>query len=245
MSAAGAGIVRLRLGFEPVPGMVTHPESFPFPVTYATLSGKDLVGRVLSGDETLYREVRRAALDLVQDGVCWLGTSCGYFSAYQRRLADELPVPVFTSPLIQIPQVLASMPSSRRLAVVWAGRNEAMVPALNGAGVDPADPRLIHVDLDRPGMFRDAILTGTVPLDSVALRDQIATTCRDLVATHSDIGGVVLECGELSAYAEAARSASGVPVWDYRALFTWAATAAPPAGAHVSGTQAVSGMTVD
>lgn len=213
------GIVGLGLAHEPVPGMVTHPGSFDHPVLFETLHADDLVLRVLAGDERLYDEVLRLGRRLVERGAAVVGTSCGYFSVYQHRLADDLGVPVATSPLLQIPDALGALRPGARLAVVWAAVNELVGPALVGAGVDPDDTRLVHVGMDGPGPFRDAVLTGRSPLDLPALREQVLATCAQLRRDHPEVGAILLECGDLSACTADVRRASDLPVHDYLTLF--------------------------
>lgn len=216
------GVIGLGLSHQPVPGMVTHPDSFAFPVVYEMLHEPHLIERVLAGDENLYDEILAAGRRLVDGGVGAVGTSCGYFSVYQARLAADLAVPVFTSPLLQISCVLATLRSQEQLGVIWASTNALTGPALSGAGVEPDSDRLVHAGMDGPGPFRDAILTGNAPLDSGALELQVIDTCRRMLAKHAEVGAILLECGDVSAYAAAVRIATGLPVYDYLTLLNWA-----------------------
>jgi Asp/Glu/hydantoin racemase len=44
---------------------------------------------------------------------------------------------------------------------------------------------------------------------------------RALVARHSDIGAIVLECTNMPPYAHALREALGLPVFDIYSMITW------------------------
>lgn len=210
-----------------MPGMVTHPDSFDFPVRYETLHASGLVEQILAGDERLYDQIRALATRLIEHGVCAVATSCGYFSVYQQRLAADLPVPVFTSPLLQIPTVLATLPTDRRLGVVWAAASDLVPSALDGAAVSAADrDRLVHIGMDGPGMFRDAILVGARPLDSPALAAQLVRANQDLAAA-GDVGAILLECGDVSACTAAVRSSVQLPVYDYLTYLRWARSSLP------------------
>lgn len=218
-AAAPLGVVGLGLAHRPVPGMATHPDSFEPPVLFETLRADDLVGRVLAGDESLYDQVLLRARRLAGRGAALVGTSCGYFSVYQRRLAADLPVPVATSPLLQIPAVLPTLGPQGRLAVIWAATNELVAPALAGAGVDPDDTRLVHAGMAGPGPFRDAVLDGRSPLDLPAVTEQVLATCRRLRHEHPGVAAILLECGDLSACTTAIRRETSLPVYDYLTLF--------------------------
>lgn len=49
-----------------------------------------------------------------------LPPSCGYFSVFQQEMAQRLRVPAFTSPMLQLPSVLASLPPVKKVLVVAA-----------------------------------------------------------------------------------------------------------------------------
>jgi hypothetical protein len=203
--------------------MATFAGSFSFPVQFDNLSVDDVVGSVLSGDEFMYEQVLTAAKRLVAAGVGAVGTSCGYFSVYQQRLSADLNVPVFASALSQLPTILSLADPAHKIAILWAAENQLVRDALAGAGVDPDDARLVHIDMSGPGHFRDSILAGEIPVDISALEAQVVEACARVLAADADIRSFVFECGDLSACSEVVRTQLNTPVFDYVTLFEHAA----------------------
>src|SRR5207237_10064978 len=56
----------------------------------------------------------------VRQGVKAVTSDGGYFGAYQREVADAVPVPVFLSSLMQAPFVLSMLGPDRKVAVLVA-----------------------------------------------------------------------------------------------------------------------------
>ena len=56
----------------------------------------------------------------------------------------------------------------------------------------------------------------------VALAEQdVVDAGRDLVASHPDVGAIVLECTNMPPYAAALQAAVGLPVYDIYSMITW------------------------
>jgi hypothetical protein len=219
------GVVGLGLTHESHRGMATDAASFNFPIEFDHISASDVVGSVLRGDSSLYAEVLRSARKLCDAGAVAVGTSCGYFSVFQGRLAADLPVPVYASALAQVTHALELAASDSVIPVVWAAVN-ALVPQAVGAATPLAnDPRLLHVDMGGPGHFRDAILSNATKLDVNLLTEQVLSELSDATEGLPPIAAIVLECGDICVSADAVRDRFGCPVYDYVTYFEHAAAA--------------------
>ena len=71
-----------------------------------------------SSDDRLLEPFIAAGLELVDDGVDGITTSCGFLALCQGALAVRLPVPVATSALLQIQCVQAMLPRDKTVGVL-------------------------------------------------------------------------------------------------------------------------------
>jgi Asp/Glu/hydantoin racemase len=118
------------------------------------------------------------------------------------------------SALLQIPWLAAALGPERAIGVLTAhgGRLTPELLALAGAGPE----HRVHVaGMEHRPVFRGPILDETALLDTDAIQAEIVAEAEALVARHSDIGAVVLECSNMPPYAHAIQAATGLPVFDF------------------------------
>jgi len=224
MSTPTLGIVVLGLGHNTLAGMVGDARSHPEGTLVEHVFAEGLLRRATVADQELLAEVTAAASRLVDRGADLVGTSCGYFAPFQRSLAEALPVPVFTTPLMQLPSLLASLPRDRRVLVVAAVAHGVDARCLEACGV-PTDEvdRIAVVGMDRPGHFADAVLAHRIDPDPGAFVAQIVEVIAQAIdGSGGDIGAIVLECGEMPAAGQAVRESFPLPVIDYLSYFAGA-----------------------
>lgn len=198
---------------EGAPGTASHRASFPWPTLWHSLTGTHLVSDALTASPRLYPQVLELAKDLVDQGADCILTTCGYFTPYQTDLVRDLPVPVLTSSLMQLPALLA-MAGTKRVLVVAANAKAVDDRCLSMAGV--SDQRRVSIlGLEGPGAFREQVLEAGGLHDVPAIIRQ-ASVAVDAAVTHDrDIAAVLLECGDLCLAAPGLRSRPGPPVYDY------------------------------
>ena len=227
---APMGIIALPTKTAPLPGMVTHASTWRFPTVCEWLPGEDLVERVVTGDPSLEAEVLAAGKRLAAQGVSCIATSCGYFSVFQSALAGSSPCPVFTSPLLQLPTLLASLGPDETVTVVWAAQSEAVAPALRAAGAADGDPRIVNVAMPAPGRFFGAVIEGSEEFDDAAVAAEVLNVIgaagTGAAGTGRGTGPVLLECGDLCWCTDFVKSNAGRPVYGYESYLQWAWSAA-------------------
>ena len=125
---------------------------------------------------------------------------------WQRELAQALPVPVLTSALLQLPLVSATLPHGKRAGVVTYSAADLDRGALLAAGADPLTP-VAGVAPD--GYFARSIRHGVATLDRARMERDTIDAARDLMAAHSDVGAIVLECANMPPYRDAVAAATG------------------------------------
>ncbi len=98
-SGEAIGILLLDTSVPFIPGDVANATTYPFPVRFRKVEGFT-VARAIGKDPSIYDGLQKAACELVDQGVRAITGDCGFMALHQKRLARELPVPVFLSSLL-------------------------------------------------------------------------------------------------------------------------------------------------
>ena len=216
------GVLMLETRFPRVAGDIGNPSSFDFPVHYAVVRGA-APRRVVRGDDAeLLQPFIDAAIELAAQGAAAITTSCGFLVRYQQALDAAVPVPVWSSSLLLIPDLGAALPPGMRVGVVTVDAEALGATHLQAARA-PADT---PVEGLAPGCaFQRCLLDDEATLDVEAARAATVDAAVRLVARRPDVGAIVLECTNMPPYADAVRRATGRPVHD---IMTLLASRYPP-----------------
>lgn len=212
------GILTLDTAFPRIRGDVGAAETFDFPVRYATVSGATVDDVVHRNEDVMFPRFVAAASRLVDEGCIGIATTCGFLVRWQRELAAELPVPVLTSALLQLPLVERCLPRHRRVGIVTYSAVDLTPAVLAAAGADAYTP---IQGVDPQGYFARTIRLGSAELDRDRMAADVAAAARHLVATHQNLGAVVLECANMPPYRDAVEAAIELPVFDAAQLLVW------------------------
>jgi Asp/Glu/hydantoin racemase len=187
---------------------VGHPGSFGFAVRHRVVAGAApaRVVRAGAGDAELLERFVDAGRALVEEGVVALGTSCGFLARWQRELQAALPVPVWTSALLELPRLAPA-----RCGVITIEATSLTSAHFDAVGADPATP----VEGITPGSALHRTLLQDLPeLDEADARAQVLAAGARLLRREPGLQALVLECTNLAPYAAALRAATGLPVHD-------------------------------
>ncbi len=216
---APLGILMLDARFPRIPGDMGNAGTWPFPVLYRVVRGASPERVVLNAASGLLDDFLRAAADLVADGAEAITTNCGFLSIFQRELAAHVKVPVATSALMQVPWVQAALPPGQRVGVLTVSAATLTPRHLAAAGVS-ADTPVIGTEHGRE-FFRVLIRAEKQDMNVALAAQDILDAGRDLVARHSEVGAIVLECTNMPPYAHLLGETLGLPVFDIYSLVTW------------------------
>jgi hypothetical protein len=212
------GILALDTAFPRIRGDVGAPETFDFPVRYATVEGSLVDDVVHRGSDLLFPNFVRAAHALVEQGCVGIATTCGFLVRWQDPLAEELDVPVLTSALLMLPLVRRCLPRHRKVGIVTYSAAALSPKILDAAGADAFTP---IEGVDPSGYFGRTIRHGTAHLDAAHMAQDVVDAARRLVSAHKDLGAIVLECANMPPYRDAVVAATELPVFDAAQLVTW------------------------
>ncbi len=98
------------------------------------------------GDPTLksLEAFVEAAHELARDGVRAISTSCGFLAVYQKQIAAEISVPVFTSSLMQIPLVYRMLRPEQTVGVIAVDSRYLSEVILREVGADGVPAIIAH-----------------------------------------------------------------------------------------------------
>jgi hypothetical protein len=212
------GLLTLDTAFPRIPGDVGAPETFSFPVRYATIPGARVDAVVHRAEDALLPAFIEAGRGLAEDGCVGIATTCGFLVRWQRELAAQLEVPVLTSALLMLPLVQRCIPQHRRVGVVTYSAAAFTPAVLEAASADPFTP---VAGVDPSGYFARCIRYGSSHLETGQMAADVVEAARHLVAEHRDVGAIVLECANMPPYRDAVVAATELPVFDAAQLVAW------------------------
>lgn len=204
------GLLMLQTRFPRPLGDVGHPQTFAFPVRQRVVQGTTPEGIVRGRDPAMLQPFVDAARALVAQGCDAIGTSCGFLALWQRELQAALPVPVWTSSLLQLAEA-----QGRQCGVITIEAASLTAAHLQAVGADPATP----MEGITPGSALHCTLLQDLPqLDQADAQAQVLGAAARLCARHPHVDTLVLECTNLPPYAQALRLATGLTVLDVTTL---------------------------
>lgn len=220
------GVLMLQTQFPRPAGDVGHPASFRMPVRWQVVQGAT-PGRVVpQTDDALLQPFIQAARELVDLGAQAVTTSCGFLVRFQRELQAALPVPVWTSSLLKLPEL-------HRPGVLTVDARSLGPAELGCAGAAVDTP----VEGLAPGCSLQRTLLQDLPvLDQAAACTEVVEAALRLVRRHPQLDAIVLECTNMPPYADAVAQATGLPVHHLMTLVheRWARLPGDNAGSPVS-----------
>jgi Asp/Glu/hydantoin racemase len=219
------GLLMLDTRFPRIAGDIGHPATFDFPLRRTIVRGASPERVVRGRDPALLQPFIEAGRALVADGAAAIATSCGFLALFQRELQAALPVPVWTSSLLLLPETALALQSwftGRHAGVVTVDAASLTADHLRAVGADPATP----IEGLTPGSSLQRSLLEDLPtLDAAAAEREVVAAALRLVRRDPRVGAIVLECTNMPPYAAAVRAATGLPVHDITTLLNsrWAA----------------------
>jgi len=196
------GILMLDTRFPRLPGDVGNPVSFAMPVRHRVVAGASPQRVVRVGDPALLQPFTDVARQLVGEGAAAITTSCGFLVEFQAALQAALPVPVWTSSLLKLPQLNA--PGVLTVDALALGARH-----LHAAGADVTVP---VVGLAPGSHLQRALLDDEATIDAARAEADVVEAAQRLVARWPAVREIVLECTNMPPYAKAVARATRRPV---------------------------------
>jgi len=212
------GILMLDTHFPRVPGDVGNATTFSFPVVYRTIKGADSRRVVVEADPALIQPFIEAALELAAEGCRAIVTSCGFMAIFQKEIAAAVPVPVVTSSLLQAGMVYKMLKPDQIIGIITARASSLGEKHFRGVGIESVPKAVYGIEDTKLGktFFEDL---DYIDLD-LAEKEMLDVTDR-MLAEHSNVGAIVLECTNMPPFARAIQNRTGLPVFDIITLINY------------------------
>lgn len=212
------GILMLDSRFPRILGDIGNPTTWPFPVRYKIVAHASPELVVRNHAEGLLENFMVAGRELVNEGVCGITTSCGFLSIFQQVLSSSLPVPVLTSSLMQVEMVNRMLPAGKKAGILTIAASALSADHLRLANVPEDTP----IGTTEGGLeFTHAILNDAVKLDVELARQDNVEAAKKLKKNNPEVGAIILECTNMTPYAQDIAVATGLPVFNIETLVSW------------------------
>jgi len=213
------GILQLPANIPMLPGDMGNPTTFNFPVLYELIEEIDPFWVLAEKPHPVVMEKCIAACKrLTMQGVTTIIGNCGFFANYQPEVAASLDVGVqfFNGSLMQVPMLLTSVGSNKKVGVMTASRKLLEPsPALKNSGVAAEEMKRVVIYGNEDGEQMKKITSETGRFNPKAFEQELVALATKMVKEHPDVGAVVLECTEFPPYAHAIQDAIRRSVWDF------------------------------
>ena len=224
------GVIMLNTRFPRLLGDIGNANTFDFPVLYRMVHNANPSRVVREQADGLLDDFLEAAFELSAGGVGGITTSCGFMALHQKTIAAQIPVPVFTSSLMQIPLVQAMLQPHQKVGVITADSRYLTPQHFRGVGVVKA--QVVVRGLETGKELHRVLLGNREELDVEQAEADMLEVARELVSSHPEVGAIVLECTNMPPYAQKVKSVTGLPVFDLVTLTNFVHQAVASVGYH-------------
>ena len=215
---AAVGILMLETRFPRVHGDIGNGATWQFPVLMRTVRGASLDLVVNKRADGLLEAFVKEGLELVALGADGITTSCGFMSLFQQELADQLPVPVASSSLMQVSLVNKMLGKGKRAGVITVKKQSLSEDHLRSVGV-PLETPIMGTEQGKE--FTRAVLGDEEQLNTRLATEDLIQAGLKMKENHPEVGAIVLECTNMAPYAAAVRQVTGLPVYSIYSFIQW------------------------
>ncbi len=214
------GIILMESFMPFPPGCPGNASTFSFPVRYEIVRGANMERLVYQADPELLQPFMEAGRKLVNEGVKAITGNCGFMVLYHELMANEFPVPVFMSSLLQLPFIHRLLKPGEKVGIVTANGKTLSGKHLEVA-TNGVDIPLAIAGLEDQPHFYDAIHAEKGYLDFEKVEQEVVQVTQRLVAENEGVKAILFECTDLPPYAAAVQEAVGLPVFDFSTLVNY------------------------
>ena len=205
------------LQLESLPGNSTNPASYPFDVRMIHVEGACVETVITHPSEKLLEDMIAISKKLVEEeGIEAITTSCGFNAIFQKALSQALPVPVFTSALLQIP-FIENLIGGKTIGVLTANGGSLTKEHFAACGIRE-DAALYVMGLENAQEWGKIFTHPDEAFDVEAVRQEILSVVKKGREDCPDMGAILLECTDLPPFGRDIQAATGLPVFDFNSM---------------------------
>ena len=201
-----------------IPGDVANASTYDYPVRLKVIEGLYETPTPWKNALDVPPDIQRivdTVKSLEDDGVRAVVTACGFFSVVQEILTDSVDIPVFTTPLLMVPQIVRLIGNDRSVCIITASERLLVSDYLTAAGIELDMPVNI-VGMESSDEFYATHMGGTRTTWDVDLqRKELLEIVQNAVLRFPNIGPFLLECSQLPTFSADIQDVVNLPVFDY------------------------------
>ena len=213
------GILMMPTVFPRLLGDIGNARTFKAPVRYYVVN--DVVGINLNeknAEEKLLQPFILAAQALEAQGCKAITTSCSFLGGFQRKLADAVKIPVFTTPLILVPMLHTMLNGKLEIGIFTTDNNLMTEEYFNQAGWSSKDIQVCVSGLPAESEFSKLFIQDSPEGNMEALEKCVQELTEQHMKAHPGTGAIVLECTNYAPFANTIHRIAGVPVFGLNQL---------------------------
>lgn len=216
------GILMLDTVFPRIVGDIGNANTFRTHVRYRTVRN---ITRGSITEKNIEKELLQPFIDAAQsleaEGCKAITTSCDFLAGFQRKLADSVHIPVFTSTLMLAPMVHTMM--NRDLKIAIFTENPAVISEeyFHQAGWSSKDIPVIVSGMPEDSPFSRLFIGDHLEEDLLILKQCITDMTNEHMEKHPDTGAIILECANFAPFTGLIQDLSGVPVFGMNQLLEY------------------------
>ena len=162
-------------------------------------------------------EWQKRAVELQEEGVRAIVCGCGLTGSIQSYLQSVVEIPVYTSTMLYVPELVATLPEGKRLGVLTVG--ESFLRAHDNAllyecGLDEDTMPLVVAGMYESAWVDDWSTMASDDFDPDRVGGALVNVAKKLVADYPDVGRILIECTDMPPWSDAVREATGLEVFD-------------------------------
>jgi Asp/Glu/hydantoin racemase len=207
------GIMMLDTSFTRISGDIGNPDTYNFPVLFKVVKGALPERVAINTDIKLINPFIEAAKELEELGVKAITTSCGFLALFQKQVAQEVKIPVFTSSLIQVPLVSQMIGKDKKVGIITANSKNLTRKHLQAVNITD-DIGVVIAGMEDEPYFQKVFIWQSIKLNKRDLEKEIVKVGKNLVKENPKIGAIVFECTNMPPYARALQDEVDLPIFD-------------------------------
>lgn len=227
----GLGVMLLDEEFPGFPGDVRNASAFPFPIQYEVIADVDMPRLIYAEDKSPCLEpIKRAAKKLEKMGCRAITAECGYFSYFQREIADHVDVPVLLSALLQVPLAQQIIGRDKVVGIISHAELSTLEERhLTSVGIRPGSNYVTYACREIPGACEEFEHLWTPDEQTDPPSAHYQKTEREFLSVAAgfyretgNMGAMVLECTGMQMFARALQREIEIPIFSWGTLLDYA-----------------------
>ena len=231
MKGGKIAILKWESGFVPMglmqleslTGNSTNIDSYPFDVKFQEIEGANIETILLNPSQVILNRMIDVSKEMIKnEGVNVISTSCGFNAIFQKQLAKELTVPVFSSALLQVPMVCNMIGTDKTVGIITANKESLTKEHLSECGVTD-EMNYVVKGLEDYHEWSKIFNNPNEKFNMEVVKNEILDAAKNLYESNPELGAIVLECTDLPPFADFIREETGLPVFDFNSLAVYVA----------------------